>query len=119
MESAVESPHATHLGLLSMPPEILDNIASHAAVSDASFGSSSTSVPSSFLYDPCLKPSQVVTPPTDLFALQLVCRRLWSLLNIDANPRLHARVFRSKFDIAALVRTIGIVRELQKERQQD
>ncbi|PWZ02783.1 hypothetical protein BCV70DRAFT_197042 [Testicularia cyperi] len=100
--------HAHHrMGLLDMPPEILDNIASYAAISDTVFASSSSSAPASFLYDSSVKPSQVVTPPTDLHSLQLVCKRFWSHLNLDANPRLYARVFRSKFDVAAISRRFG------------
>lgn len=99
--------HASSAGLLSLPPEIIDSIASYAAMSDTSFASSSTSAPCSFLYDPSLRQSKVVTTPTDLHALQLVCRRLHSLLSLESNPRLYARVFRSKFDTAAIGRRFG------------
>ncbi|KAJ9476912.1 hypothetical protein PHBOTO_000594 [Pseudozyma hubeiensis] len=99
--------HPSGAGLLSLPPEILDSIASYAAMSDTSFASSSTSAPCSFLYDSSLRESKVVTPPTDLHALQLVCTRLHSLLSLQANPRLYARVFRSKFDTAAIGRRFG------------
>ncbi|TKY90480.1 hypothetical protein EX895_000478 [Sporisorium graminicola] len=98
---------ASRVGLLSLPPEILDSIASYAAMSNTSFASSSTSAPCSFLYDASLRSSKVVTPPTDLHALQLVCRRLYSLLSLESNPRLYARVFRSKFDTAAIGRRFG------------
>ncbi|SNX81559.1 uncharacterized protein MEPE_00264 [Melanopsichium pennsylvanicum] len=94
-------------GLLSLPPEILDSIASYAAISDTTFASSSTSAPCSFLYDASIRTSKVVTPPTDLHALQLVCKRLHSLLSMQSNPRLYARVFRSKFDTAAIGRRFG------------
>lgn len=95
------------MGFLSLPPEILDSIASYAAMSDSWFASSSTSAPCSFLYDSSIRTSSVVTPPTDLYSLQLVCRRLHSLLSIQSNPRLYARVFRSKFDTAAIGRRFG------------
>lgn len=96
------------VGLLSLPPEILDSIAGYAALPDYPLASSSsTSAPCSFLYDSSTRPSKVVTPPTELHALQLVCKHLHSLLNIAANPRLYARVFRSKFDTAAIGRRFG------------
>lgn len=98
---------ASHVGLLSLPPEILDSIASYAALSNTSFASSSTTAPCSFLYDASLRESKVVTPPIDLHALQLVCRRLYSLLSLESNPRLYARAFHSKFDTAAIGRRFG------------
>ncbi|KAJ1031845.1 hypothetical protein NDA13_002231 [Ustilago tritici] len=93
--------------LLSLPPEILDSIATYAATSDSSFSFATPSAPCSFLYDSSVRSSHVVTPPTDLHALQLVCRRLHSLLSLQSNPRLYARVFRSKFDTAAIGRRFG------------
>ncbi len=95
------------VGLLCLPPEILDSIAGYAALPDFNPASSSTSAPCSFLYDSSTRPSKVVTPPTELHALQLVCKHLHSLLNLAANPRLYARVFRSKFDTAAIGRRFG------------
>ncbi|SJX60285.1 uncharacterized protein SRS1_11599 [Sporisorium reilianum f. sp. reilianum] len=97
----------SRVGLLSLPPEILDSIASYTALSNTSFASSSVTAPCSFLYDVSLRESKVVTPPTDLHALQLVCRRLYSLLSLESNPRLYARVFHSKFDTAAIGRRFG------------
>lgn len=94
-------------GLLSLPPEILDSIATYAACSDplpSSFSSTQQSSPRSFLYDISLRPSSVTTPPTPLYALQLTCRRLHSLLSLTSNPRLYARVFRSTFDTSAISR---------------
>ncbi|KAF6766796.1 hypothetical protein PSEUBRA_000264 [Kalmanozyma brasiliensis GHG001] len=98
---------SSKVGLLSLPPEILDSIAGYAAISDTSFESSSTSAPCSFLYNSSLRESKVVTPPTDLHAFQLVCRRLHSLLSLESNPHLYARVFCSKFDTAAIGRRFG------------
>ncbi|SPO19894.1 uncharacterized protein UTRI_00290_B [Ustilago trichophora] len=97
----------SRVGLLSLPPEILDSIASYAAMSDTAFASSSTSAPCSFLYDASVRLAKVVTPPTDLHALQLVCKQLYSLLSIQSNPRLYARVFYNKFDTAAIGRRFG------------
>ncbi|SPO35157.1 uncharacterized protein PSFLO_00628 [Pseudozyma flocculosa] len=112
--------HAANL--LSVPPEILDNIACFAAVASTSppgtvydaSGSQSTAdqgtakVPRrGMLYDSSIRPSSVITPPNDLRSLLLVCRRFHHLLNIAANPRLYARVFRSKFDTAAIERRFG------------
>lgn len=101
------TPSSSKTGFLSLPPEIIDSIATYAATSDTPAPSDTPFAPPSFLYDASIRPSRVVTPPTSLFSLQLVCKHLYSLLSLHSNPRLYARVFHSKFDTSAISRRFG------------
>ncbi|KAN0066027.1 hypothetical protein ACQY0O_000119 [Thecaphora frezii] len=122
LEAPRQHPKQPCASLLTVPPEILDNIASFAAVAStqtsslllhnitpraSSSPSSPTEPPKGMLYNTRIRPSHVTTPPNDLRSLLLVCRRFHHLLNLRANPHLYARVFRSKFDTAAIERRFG------------
>ena len=98
------SPAAT---LINMPPEILENIAAAAAMTSFLPAPEQPDSQVGMLYDFRVRPHNVVTPPSDLRSILLVCRRFNALLNRQANPRLYARVFRSKFDTAAIQRRFG------------
>lgn len=74
--------------LTALPAEIIEHIALCSAT-----GSSSDGGPR--------------LPPCDLRSLLLTNRRMHSLLNASANPRLYARIFRSKFDVDAIGRRFG------------
>ncbi|PWO01213.1 hypothetical protein FA09DRAFT_342096 [Tilletiopsis washingtonensis] len=52
-------------------------------------------------------PPAEATPPSAVRALLMTCRRAHALLNTEANPRLYARIFRTKFDVAAIARRFG------------
>ncbi|PWN47476.1 hypothetical protein IE53DRAFT_390385 [Violaceomyces palustris] len=129
------SPSMGRPSLLTMPPEILENVAFFAAIAhhaprdqqvggesdgmtrldsvsfhpSSSFSSSPPCSPDSDQEDPFsfLTPSSIVTPPADLHSLLLTCRRFHALLNISANPRLYAKVFRYQFDTEAIARRFG------------
>lgn len=46
-------------------------------------------------------------PPSNLIPLLLASSHFHSLLSLSANPRLYAKIFRHKFDIAAIERRYG------------
>ncbi|PWN28374.1 hypothetical protein BDZ90DRAFT_212529, partial [Jaminaea rosea] len=75
--------------LLSLPPEILDLIALYTGLASQTPISSSP------------------TPPQALLDLLLVCRQIHAHLAPANNPRLYARIFRSKFDTEAICRRFG------------
>lgn len=83
--------------LESLPPEILELIAFYCA--DNSDSAASTSGPEA--------EAVTATPPFHLHSLLLTSQRLYSVLCPLSNNRLYARIFRSKFDVAAIARRFG------------
>lgn len=85
--------------LTTMPPEILDLIALYTATDEQAEESSSPASSSS---------SSPASPlPSTLASLLSTCSRIYSHLCMDSNPRLYARIFHSKFDVAAIGRRYG------------
>lgn len=52
-------------------------------------------------------PPAFATPPTNLRNLLMTCRKVHAALDAKSNPRLYARVFHTKFDVAAIARRFG------------
>lgn len=80
--------------LESLPTEILELIAFYCADNSTANASTSESVLSA-------------TPPFALRNLLIACQRTYSALSPSHNHRLYARIFRSKFDVAAIARRFG------------
>jgi hypothetical protein len=86
--------------LESLPPEILELIAFYCADNNVLPDSApSTSGPEA--------EAVTATPPFHLHSLLLTSQRLYSVLCPLFNNRLYARIFRSKFDVAAIARRFG------------
>lgn len=105
--------------LESLPPEILELIAFYCADNSDQSSSSTTTAASTSESQEERVPA---TPPSHLHSLLLTNRRTYSILNTSNNTRLYARIFRSRFDVAAISRRYGpsavnalnLTRELQK-----
>lgn len=114
--SLLAKPRRSHT-LMTLPPEILDSIAYFCAIT--TYHHVRTSSECSNCLDGDLdmctncqldysSPAPAyATPPANVRALLLTCRRAHALLNTQANPRLYARLFKIKFDVAAIKRRFG------------
>lgn len=116
VRSSSAAPHT--VGLHSMPPEILENMAYHAvAESRATNTSFATSASTAHTTG-----DEPTVPPAAIPALLLTCKRLNKYLNTRSNPNLYARIFATRFDIGAIARRYGraaiepraLVRELKR-----
>lgn len=65
--------------------------------------------PSSSFYKESFQrpPPAYATPPANLYNLLLTCRKLYTTLCLSRNPRLYAKIFMSRFDVAAISRRFG------------
>jgi hypothetical protein len=111
----------TPASLNSLPCEILDIIGFYCAMSSPgrketqtqTNGNAQSSGPSSLRSSFSQveyareQPPAFATPPTNLRNLTVICRRHYEVLNAKANPRLYARVFKTKFDVDAISRRFG------------
>lgn len=101
--------------LLDLPPEILEHIAFFAAVAaqprvpmhlrpSLLHPRRSLSIPE-LSYEEA--DSYTATPPIALRNLVVTCRHTRKHLSLENNPRLYARIFKAKFDTAAVARRYG------------
>ncbi|PWN35917.1 uncharacterized protein FA14DRAFT_146006 [Meira miltonrushii] len=107
----------TRTSLDSLPSEILDIIGFYCAISTPkrkewiqhmdSVGQSSVPSSSSQTEYAHEQPPAFATPPVNLRNLVVTSRRNHAILNADSNPRLYARVFKTKFDVDAISRRFG------------
>lgn len=107
------------IGLDSLPSEILDIIAFYCAMSPSGRKVATQSSYSDHLGQPSgpssfsqieyafEQPPPFATPPVNLRNLIVTNRRNHAILNAKANPRLYARIFKTKFDVNAIARRFG------------
>lgn len=101
--SSPSPPPSAQKSLLSLPSEIVDLIAFFVA---ADLGGASGRDCHCEENERGRAPPRP-TPPAVLLHLLLTCRQLYTLLKSSNNPRLYARIFRAKFDTAAIARRFG------------
>ncbi|CEH19380.1 hypothetical protein CBOM_06708 [Ceraceosorus bombacis] len=105
--------------LLNLPPEIIEQIAYLCAVTqddvaqvnvpqDVAGGDALVQIDTSAASLPWhAQHHPSATPPSHLLAFLLTCRQIYTLLHPPAAPHLYARIFRNRFDVAAIERRFG------------